>query len=59
MATVRVRIVILTVWVTLSVCPFNHMAHAANTLFQFFRYKKALFEHSWSSLPCSTTLGLT
>jgi hypothetical protein len=31
MATVRVRIVILTVWITLSVCPFNPMAHTANT----------------------------
>jgi hypothetical protein len=30
MATVRVRIVILTVWITLSVCPFNCMAHTAN-----------------------------
>jgi hypothetical protein len=27
MATVRVRIVILTVWVALSVCPFKCMAH--------------------------------
>jgi hypothetical protein len=32
MATVRVRIVILTVRITLSACPFNRMAHtAANT----------------------------
>jgi hypothetical protein len=31
MATLRVRIVILTVRITLSVCPFNHMAHTANT----------------------------
>jgi hypothetical protein len=31
MATVRVRIVILTVWITLSVCPFNRMAHTANS----------------------------
>jgi hypothetical protein len=30
MATVRVRIVILTVRITLSVCPFNRMAHTAN-----------------------------
>jgi hypothetical protein len=30
MATVRVRIVILTVWITLSLCPFNRMAHTAN-----------------------------
>jgi hypothetical protein len=30
MATVRVRIVILTVWITLSVCLFNRMAHTAN-----------------------------
>jgi hypothetical protein len=30
MATVRVRIVILTVGITLSVCPFNRMAHTAN-----------------------------
>jgi hypothetical protein len=30
MATVRARIVILTVWITLSVCPFNRMAHTAN-----------------------------
>jgi hypothetical protein len=28
---------ILTVRITLSVCPFNHMAHTANTLFRFFR----------------------
>ena len=59
MATVRVRIVILTFGITLSVCPVNRMAHTANTLFQFFRWKNALFEHSWFSLPCSTTLGLT
>jgi hypothetical protein len=32
MATVRVRIVILTVRITLSVCPFNSMAHTANIL---------------------------
>jgi hypothetical protein len=32
MATVRVRIVILTVRITLSVCPFNRMAHTANTI---------------------------
>jgi hypothetical protein len=32
MATVRVRIVILTVRITLSVCPFNCMAHTANTM---------------------------
>jgi hypothetical protein len=31
MATVWVRIVILTVWITLSVCPFNGMAHTANS----------------------------
>jgi hypothetical protein len=31
MATVRVRIVILTVQITLSVCPFNCMAHTANS----------------------------
>jgi hypothetical protein len=31
MATVRVQIVILTVRTTLSVCPFNRMAHTANT----------------------------
>jgi hypothetical protein len=31
MATVRVRIVILTVPITLSVCPFNRMAHTANS----------------------------
>jgi hypothetical protein len=31
MATVRVRIAILTVRITLSVCPFNRMAHTANT----------------------------
>jgi hypothetical protein len=31
MATVRVRIVILTVRITLSVCPFNRMAHTANS----------------------------
>jgi hypothetical protein len=30
MATVRVRIVILTVRITLYVCPFNRMAHTAN-----------------------------
>jgi hypothetical protein len=30
MATVRARIAILTVWMTLSVCPFNRMAHTAN-----------------------------
>jgi hypothetical protein len=30
MATVQVRIVILTVRITLSVCPFNRMAHTAN-----------------------------
>jgi hypothetical protein len=30
MATVRVRIVNLTVRITLSVCPFNRMAHTAN-----------------------------
>jgi hypothetical protein len=30
MATVGVQIVILTVWITLSVCPFNCMAHTAN-----------------------------
>jgi hypothetical protein len=30
MATVGVRIVILTVQITLSVCPFNRMAHTAN-----------------------------
>jgi hypothetical protein len=30
MATVWVLIVILTVWITLSVCPFNCMAHTAN-----------------------------
>jgi hypothetical protein len=34
MATVRVRIAILTVWITLSVCPFNRMAHTANTDYQ-------------------------
>jgi hypothetical protein len=34
MATVRVRIVILTVWITLSVCPFNRMAHTANSMYQ-------------------------
>jgi hypothetical protein len=31
MATVLVRIVILTVRITLSVCPFNRIAHTANT----------------------------
>jgi hypothetical protein len=31
MATVRVRIVILTVRITLYVCPFNRMAHTANS----------------------------
>jgi hypothetical protein len=31
MATVWVRIVILTVRITLSVCPFNRMAHTVNT----------------------------
>jgi hypothetical protein len=31
MATVRVRIAILTVRITLSVCPFNRMAHTANS----------------------------
>ena len=31
MATVRVRIVILTVRITLCVCPFNRMAHTANS----------------------------
>jgi hypothetical protein len=31
MATVRVRIVNLTVRITLSVCPFNRMAHTANS----------------------------
>jgi hypothetical protein len=36
-STVRVRIVILTVRITLSFCPFNHMARTANTLFRFFR----------------------
>jgi hypothetical protein len=30
MATVRVWIIILTVWITLYVCPFNCMAHTAN-----------------------------
>jgi hypothetical protein len=30
MATVRVRITILTVRITLSICPFNRMAHTAN-----------------------------
>jgi hypothetical protein len=30
MATVRVRIAILRVRITLSVCPFNRMAHTAN-----------------------------
>jgi hypothetical protein len=30
MATVRVWIAILTVRITLSVCPFNRMAHTAN-----------------------------
>jgi hypothetical protein len=30
MATVRARIVILTVRITLSVCPFNRMTHTAN-----------------------------
>jgi hypothetical protein len=33
MATVRVRIVILTVQITLSVRPFNRMAHTANSPF--------------------------
>jgi hypothetical protein len=33
MATVWVRIAILTVRITLSVCPFNCMAHTANTSF--------------------------
>jgi hypothetical protein len=32
MATVRVRIAILTVRITLSACPFNRMAHTANTV---------------------------
>jgi hypothetical protein len=32
MATVRVRIVILTVRITPSVCPFNRMAHTANRI---------------------------
>jgi hypothetical protein len=31
MATVPVWIVILTVRITLSVCPFNRMAHTANS----------------------------
>jgi hypothetical protein len=31
MATVRVRIAILTGRITLSVCPFNRMAHTANS----------------------------
>jgi hypothetical protein len=31
MATVRVRIAILTVRIILSVCPFNRMAHTANS----------------------------
>jgi hypothetical protein len=31
MAIVWVRIVILTVRITLSVCPFNRMAHTANS----------------------------
>jgi hypothetical protein len=30
MATVQVRMVILTVQISLSVCPFNRMAHTAN-----------------------------
>jgi hypothetical protein len=32
MAMVWVRIVILTIQITLSVCPFNRMAHTANSL---------------------------
>jgi hypothetical protein len=36
MATVRVRIVILTVRITLSVCPFNRMAHTANNSSKIF-----------------------
>jgi hypothetical protein len=35
MGTVRVRIVILTVRITLSVCPFNRIAHTANMLRAF------------------------
>jgi hypothetical protein len=35
MATVRVRIVILTVRITLSVYPFNRMAHTANNVDNF------------------------
>jgi hypothetical protein len=34
MATVRVRIAILTVRITLYVCPFNRMAHTANNRYR-------------------------
>jgi hypothetical protein len=62
MATVWVRIVILTVRITLSVCLSvrSIVWHILPThSFDFFRWKNALFEHSWFSLPCSTNLGLT
>jgi hypothetical protein len=49
MATVRVRIVNLTVRITLSVCPFNRMAHTANSHYHCWRsyirqYSKSCFE---------------
>jgi hypothetical protein len=49
MATVRVRIVILTVWITLSVCPFNRMAHTAN------RCLSQIITHAYHQLTMTRT----
>jgi hypothetical protein len=49
MATVWVWIVILTVLITLSVCPFNRMAHTTNSHHQEGKYpwKSKMFYASW------------
>jgi dissimilatory sulfite reductase (desulfoviridin) alpha/beta subunit len=57
MATVRVRIVILTVQITLSVCPFNCMAHTANT--EFAAVGVAIIGVSWGSMCSKDARGLT
>jgi hypothetical protein len=49
MATVRARIVILTVRITLSVCPFNRMAHTADS--HQFHVRSSRFESPVS--PCA------
>jgi hypothetical protein len=48
MATVWVRIVILTLRITLAVCSFNRMAHTANT-------QSVIVNEHWkekNSVPC-------